>query len=60
MDKTIEYFLFCTLGLLCALSLFTAGVLAGSLIKPSTQEQRIHQLEQRCDSLQRQIDFMVE
>lgn len=61
MNKITE-FLFRLLGILCTLSLFNAGVLAYVLTKDAgkPQEQRLQQLEQRCDSLQRQIDFMVE
>lgn len=36
------------------------GLFIGAFEEKPTQEQRIEQLEQKCDSLQRQIDFMME
>jgi predicted transcriptional regulator len=32
----------------------------GAFTEKPTQKERIEQLEQRCDSLQKQIDYMVE
>ena len=61
MDKE-SIILFRLLSLLCIASLFVMGVLAYALTKDAEkpQEQRLHQLEQRCDSLQQQINYMVE
>ncbi len=60
MDKE-SFGLFFLLGILCTASLFIMGLLANVLVNGAKkpQEQRLQQLEQRCDSLQRQIDYMV-
>lgn len=61
MDKE-SIILFRLLSLLCIASLFVMGVLAYALTKDAEkpQEQRLQQLEHRCDSLQQQINYMVE
>lgn len=61
MDKE-SIVLFRLLSLLCIASLFIIGILAYVLTKDAgkPQDQRLHQLEQRCDSLQQQINYMVE
>lgn len=61
MDKE-SIILFRLLSLLCIASLFVMGVLAYILTKDAEkpQKQRLQQLEQRCDSLQQQINYMVE
>ena len=60
MNKIVDFF-FCILCIMCTIfvGVFIYGMLEEIKIDTSA-DQQLQQLKHQCDSLQKQIDFMVE